>query len=178
VLLRRSAATRLVIAIADDGDLDAADAAAREYAKNIDPGAIQHVRALRRRRLIHLAAFVALTVTLGLAVRAFVTAYRRLPGALVAIRRVAPAVTFFVVHLGLLGGYMASNYENGSPLPFVLFGALLLPLLLILRAWSSLGSARFAARLGRGCAAIAATLGLAFVVVEQTSPLFLEAVGL
>jgi hypothetical protein len=178
VLLRRSAATRLVMTLADDGDLDAADAAGREFAGNIDPAAIKHAQAVRRRGHVHVAALGVLGVALGIAVLSLVAAYRLLPGALRAVRRIAHAVTFFLLYAGLLGGYLASIYENGRPLPFVLFAGFMLPLAVVFRMWSAVGSPRLAARAGRGLAAAAATLAVGFLVVEHVNPAYLEGFGL
>jgi hypothetical protein len=178
VLLRRTAATRLVMTLADDGDFDAADAAAREFANNIDPGAKKHARAVRRRGQVHVAALGALGVVLGMAGLSLVAARPSLAGALRAVRRIARPVTFFLVYAGLAGGYLASSYENSSSLPFVLFAAFMLPLVVMFRVWSAVGSPRLAARGARGAAAVAATLALGFLVVEKINPIYLEGFGL
>jgi hypothetical protein len=178
VLLRRGAATKLVMTLADDGEFDAADAAGQEFAKNIDSGAIKHAKAVRRRSHVHVAAMGALGVALGIAVLSLVAAHRLLAGALRSVRGIAPVVTFFLLYTGLVGGYLASRYENSSSLPFVLFAAFMLPLVAIFRAWSAVGSPRLAARTGRALAAVASTLALAFLVVEHINPTFLEGFGL
>jgi hypothetical protein len=90
----------------------------------------------------------------------------------------AAVVIFFLVNAGLVGGYLASRYENSSSVPFVLFAAFMLPMLVIFRAWSAVGSPRLAVRVGRGVAAAAATVALAFLVVEQVNPTYLEGFGL
>jgi hypothetical protein len=101
-----------------------------------------------------------------------------LTGALGAVRRSAPVIAFFVIYAGLVGGYLASSYENSSSLPFLVFAAFMLPLLVIFRVWSAVGSPRPAARIGRGIMAVAATLALGFLVVEQINPTYLEGFGL
>jgi hypothetical protein len=178
VLLRRSAATKLVMTLADAGDFDAADAAGREFAKNIDPGAVKHARAVRLRSHVHVAALGALGVAIGIAVLSLVAAHRLLTGAFGAVRRIAPVVTFFFLYAGLFGGYVASTYENGSPLPFVLFAGLMLPLVVLFRMWSAVGSPRLPARVGRGVAAVIASLAVGFLVVEHVNPAYLEGFGL
>jgi hypothetical protein len=178
VLLRRGAATKLVMSLAEAGDFDAADAAGREFAKNIDPGAVKHVAAVRRRRHVHVAAWAALGVALGFALLSLLAARRGIPGAVRAVRRLAPVISFFLVYAGLFGGYLASSYENSTPLPFFLFAGFMLPLVVIFRLWSAVGSARLVARTGRGAAAVAATLALGFLVVEQVNPAYLEGFGL
>jgi hypothetical protein len=178
VLLRRSAATRLVMTLADAGEFDAADAAGREFAKNIDPASIKHVAAVRRRAHVHVVALGVLAVALGLAVLSLVAARRLLAAALRAAGAIARLVAFFLLYAGLAGGYLASSYENGSPLPFMLFAGLMLPLVLLLRMWSAVGSPRLAARIGRALAAVGATLAVGFLVVEHVNPAYLEGFGL
>ena len=178
VLLRRVAATKLVMTLADDGDFDGADAAGREFAKNIDPAAIKHAQAVRRRSHAHVAALVALGIALGIAVVSLVSGRRLLAEALRAVRRIGRVLAFFLLYTGLVGGYLASSYENGNPLPFVLFAASMLPLLVLFRMWSAVGSPRPAARVGRGVAAVAATIAVAFLVVEHVNPAYLEGFGL
>jgi hypothetical protein len=178
ILLRRGAATRLVIALADEGRLDEADAAGREFAKNIDPAAIKHAHAVRLRAHVDAVARTVLGVILGIATLSIVAARRAIAAAVGRIRDVASPIAFFVLYVGLMGGYLASSYENGSALPFVLFATCMLPLLAIFRVWSAAGSAHVAARAGRGIAAITATLALAYIVVEHVNPAYLEGYGL
>jgi hypothetical protein len=178
VLLRRTAATRLVMGLADAGDFEAAEAAAREFAHNIDPQAIKHVRAVRRRGHVHVAALGALGVALACLVTSLVVRRRSVMGALPTVRRIAPVVMFFFGYAGVVGGYLATTYENGSANPFLLFAVVMIPFAMILRVWSAVGSPRVAARAFRGGAAMAATLAVGFLVVEQVNPSFLEGFGL
>ncbi len=178
VLLRRTAATRLVMGLADAGDFEAAEAAAAEFARNIDPQAIKHVRAVRRRGHVHVAALGALGVALGLLVTSLVARRRSVIGALPSVRRMVPVVLFFFGYAGAVGGYLATTYENGSASPFLLFAAVMMPFAMILQVWNAVGSPRLAARASRGIAAVAATLALGFLVVEQVNPSFLEGFGL
>jgi hypothetical protein len=178
VLLRRGAATRLVMTLADDGDFDGADAAAREFASNIDLLAVKHARAVRRRSHVHVAGLGALVIALGIAGRSLVAARRSLSGALRAVRRIAPVIVCFLLYAGLAGGCLASSYENSSSLPFVWFAAFMLPLVVVFRMWSAVGSPSLAARVGRGLAAVAATLAVGFLVVEHVNPAYLDGFGL
>jgi hypothetical protein len=164
--------------LADAGDFDAADAAGREFAKNIDPGAVKHVRAVRRRARVHVAALGVLAAALGIAALSLVAARRLLGGALRAVRRIARLAAFFLLYAGLVGGCLASSYENGSPLPFALFAGFMLPLVILFRLWSAVGSPRLAARVGRALAAVGATLAVGFLVVEHVNPAYLEGFGL
>ncbi len=178
ILLRRGAATKLVIALADAGDFDAADAAAMEFARTIDPAAAKHARAVRRRSKGDVVALASLAAALGVAVVSLVAARRSLAKALGTTRRVATPVALFLLYSGVIGGYLASSYENGSSLPFVLFAGFMLPLVVIFRTWGVVGSPRVAARAARAFAAVAATLALAFLVVEHVNPAYLEGFGL
>jgi hypothetical protein len=178
VLLRRSAATKLVMTLADEGDLDAADAMGRAFAKNIDPAAIKYAQAVRRRSHVHVVALGLLGVALAIALSSLALAHRLLTGAFESVRSIAPVFAFFLINVGLLGAYLASSYENSSGLPFVLFAALMLPLLILFRAWSAVGSGHVTARLGRGALAAVATIALGFLVVEHVNPAYLEAFGL
>ncbi len=164
--------------LADEGDLDAADAMARTFAKNIDPAAIKYASAVRRRARVHVVALGLLSVVLAIVVSSLVIARRRLPRALRSVRRIAPVFAFFLGNLGLLGAYLASSYENSSGLPFIVFGALMLPLLILFRLWSAIGSSSLAARLGRAGLAAVASVALGFLAVEQVNPLYLGAFGL
>lgn len=178
VLLRRSAATRLVTALADDGKFDEAEAAAREFADNIDPQAIKHVRAVRRRGRVHVIALGALGVTLALLLVSLLARWRSLTRALPTLRRAAPVVVFFFAFAGAVGGYLATRYENGSAEPFLIFSGVMIPFAMMLRAWSFVGSARLPARVARGVAALAGTVAIGFLVVEVVNPSFLQSFGL
>jgi hypothetical protein len=176
VLPARSFVPRLAYAQAPP--FDAADAAGRDFAKNIDPRAITYVKVARRRSHVHVVALGLLSVALAITLLSLALAHRLLAAAFGSVRRVAPPVAFFLVNFGLFGAYLASCYENSSGLPFVLFAAFLLPLLILFRVWSAVGSPRLMARLGRGALAAVATVALGFLVVERVNPLYLGALGL
>ena len=178
VLLRRSAATKLVMGLADARDFEAAEAAAHDFADNIDPQAIKHVRAVRRRGHVHVAALGALGGALAFLVTSLVARRRLVMAALPTVRRIAPVVTLFFAYAGAVGGYLATTYENGSANPFLLFAAVMIPFAMILRVCCAVGSPRLAARASRGVTAVAATLAVGFLVVEQVNPSFLEGFGL
>ncbi len=178
VLLRRTAATILVMGLADAGDFEAAEAAVREFAHNIDPQAIKHVRAVRRRGHVHVAALGALGVALAFLLTSLVARRRSVMQALPTVRPIAPVIVFFFGYAGAVGGYLATTYENGSAAPFLLFAAVMIPFAMILRLWSAVGSPRLTARASRGVTAVAATLAAGFLVVEQVNPSFLEGFGL
>jgi hypothetical protein len=178
ILLRRGAASRLVIALADAGDLDAADDAARAFAKNIDPLAVKHAKAVRRRSGVNVASLAVLGVALGVALLGVVSGGGASPRALAAVGRAAPFLAVYLAWVGLVGGYLASTYENGSPAPFLLFALVMGPLVVLLRVWSAVGSRSLAARVGRGVTAAVATFAVAFLVVEHVNVSYLEGFGL
>jgi hypothetical protein len=178
ILLRRGAATRLVIALADAGDLDAADAAARDFAKNIDPLAMAHAKAVRRRGGVNIAAIALLGVALGVALLGIVSGGGATRRAVAAVGRTVPTLGFYLAYVGLVGEYLASTYENGSPLPFLLFALAMVPLVALLRVWSAVGSRAVLARVGRGVAAVAATIAVGFLVVEHVNVACLSGFGL
>ena len=178
VLLRRSAATKLVRTLADAGDLDAADAAGREFVKNIDPLAIKHAEAVRRRGHAHVVARISLGVALGIAALSLARARALLANAVLAVRRLGAVFLFFFLYSGIVGGYLASRYENGSPLPFLVFAAFMLPVAMLFRAWSAIGSPSLVARAGRVGLAVTATLATGFLVLEQVNPAYLAGVGM
>jgi hypothetical protein len=178
VLVRRVAASRLVVALADRGDVDAADAAAREFAKNIDPAAPRHLAAVRKRASVHRVAVVALASALAVALASLARAGRAAAVALGALRRIWPLALLYAAYVALAGGYLASDYENGDPAPFYLFGASLLPVLALFRAWSAVGSRGAAARAGRAIAAVTVTAAIGVLVVELDNPAYLQGFGL
>ena len=81
--------------LADAGDFEAAEAAVREFAQNIDPLAIKHVRAVRRRGHVHVAALGALGVALGFLLTSLVARRRSVMQALPTVRPIAPVIVFF-----------------------------------------------------------------------------------
>jgi len=178
VLLRRAAATKLVVDLADAGDVDAADAAGREFARNVDPRALAHAAAVRRRLLVHPFAVAALLVPLALAAVGLATGRRKLRGSAPPLRRLAPVAGVFLLQTGLVGAWLATRYENGSPVPFVVFAACLAPLLATFRAWGAVGSRRVEARAARGVLAALAVVALGFLVVERVNPAYLAGFGL
>lgn len=177
-LLRRGAATRLVIILADGGDFDSADAAAKEFERDIDPGAIKYAHAVRRRSGVHTVALVAVAAVSGIALVSVARAGRRIKSAWPAARRALPVVGFFFAYAAIVGGFLASSYENSSAVPFWLFASLMGPLALGLRLWGALGSPRVEARIGRAVAAVAVTVAVGFLVVEHVNPSYLEGFGL
>jgi hypothetical protein len=101
-----------------------------------------------------------------------------LPGAARAVRSLSPIALALGAYSALAGAALASFYEGGRGAPFVWLGAAIVPLALVSRAWSAVGSNRTAARLGRAAVCGAAMLAAAFLVLAGVDPTYLEGFGL
>ena len=84
----------------------------------------------------------------------------------------------FVSWTALVGGALASNYEEGNSTPFLLFGLAVGPIAMLARAWSTVGSDRTAARTGRVVVSAASVFGAAFLLLEAIDVRYLEGFGL
>ena len=95
-----------------------------------------------------------------------------------ALRDLAPVALPFVAFMAIPGGLLAAKYESGNAAPFYLLGAAALPLVLVARAWSAVGSATQGARLGRSVLCAATVAATAFTVLDRLDPRYLEGFGL
>jgi len=179
-LTGRLAERELVDALASSGRLDEAAAEARTHSSKLDARFVQQMgrlttrRAVRRGALVVLAAFGVLAlVALG---RAAVR--RSLGEAARALRDLAPVALPFVAFVAIAGGLLATKYESGNSRPFFLLGAAVLPLVLLARAWSAVGSQTRPARLGRSLLCAATVAATAFTLLDQLDPQYLEGFGL
>jgi hypothetical protein len=176
----RLAERELVDAMAANGDIAAAAAEALTHTNLLDPGFLRRVNMLLRRRWERRIAVTLLATFLALATAAIVRAQRRmmLAPAAHALRGLVPIALPFVVFVALGGGVLASQYESGNAQPFVLLGAAALPLLLVTRAWSAVGSQRPVARVSRAVLCGATVLAAAFTLLDVINPEYLEGFGL
>jgi hypothetical protein len=176
----RLAEREIVDTLVSQGRLDEASAEATSHANRLDPLFVKQTRALLRRRALRAAAILELCGFGGLAAIALVRAFRR--GALgevrTAIRSLAPVAAAFAVYLAAAGGLLASKYESGHAAPFVHLALAVLPLLLLARAWGSVGSSRRAARAARAALCAISVFAAAFVLLDAESPTYLEGFGL
>jgi hypothetical protein len=176
----RLAAREIVDALVATGHLDEASAEAATHADLLDPGFLKQTRAIVRRRTIRWTALAELGGFAALAGVALLRGFRR--GALgqagTALRRIAPVAALFVVYLAGLGGLLASQYETGNAAPFVGLGLVVLPLLLLARAWSAVGSSGAGARAGRAVVCAVTVLAATFVLLDTVHPSYLEGFGL
>jgi hypothetical protein len=170
----------LVEGLAEAGRLGDAAAEAHAHEKLLDPGVVRGVDVLVRRKWLRRTALALLMVFATLAAVSLMRARRRgaLRDAGRALGAFAPVALSFTVFVAAAGGFLASRYESGNARPFLLFGVLALPLMLVARAWSAVGSPRPAARVVRASICAATLLGAAFVLLDVVSPEYLEGFGL
>ena len=170
----------LVETLAAGGAIEEAAAEARAHASLLEPRFLRGIGQLVHRRWMRRAAIAVIGGFLGLAAMALERARRRraLGETARALRVVAPVAVPFAAFVGLAGGALASRYESGNAGPFLLLGGATLPLVLVARAWGSVGSSWPAARVGRALLCSATVLAAAFVLLDVVSPEYLEGFGL
>lgn len=179
VVARKAARDLVALQLARD-DLAAADAAVRLAGGRADPQLRQSVSRAMRRRHLHTASISLLALVLLLAARAIVVATRR--GALSPVRgalaRTWRLALGYAAYVAIAGAALASGYEAGTTRPFLTFGAVLLPIVLVARAWAAAGRATVAARSARAALCGIAVVGAGFLVLEWVDIAFLEGMGL
>jgi hypothetical protein len=179
-LTARLAERELVDTLAALGRVDEAAAEARLHANRLDPRFVRQVARLLVRRALRYGALAVLGLFVVLASAALARAGQRgrLGDVRRALRKIAPVALLFAFFVAVGGGILASNYESGNAAPFLMLGGAVLPLVLLARAWGVAGSARTAARVGRALLCSAAVPAAAFVLLEETNPLYLAGFGL
>jgi hypothetical protein len=179
-LISRLAERDILDTLIAKGNIASAARELHAHESQVDWRFAKQVRKLERRLWLRAAALGELILFAALATLAFVRAQRKrlLGSAFDALRGFAPAVVAFSAFVGIGGGLLASQFEAGDGFPFFLLGAAVAPLVLLGRAWSAVGSAGAAARVGRGILCAASTLATAFVLLEFCSPIYLEGFGL
>ncbi|HEY8041528.1 MAG TPA: hypothetical protein VIF15_17095 [Polyangiaceae bacterium] len=179
-LTSRLAERELVDALVAAGHVDQAAAEARARANRLDPRFAQQVQRLIVRRAVRRIALGVLAVFAALVVLGLARAQRRrtLGQAWQAVRPLVPVSLLFVAFTALGGGYLASRYESGNAEPFLLLGAATLPLVLVARAWSAVGSQSAGPRAARAALCGATVVAAAFVLLEAVNPAYLEGFGL
>jgi hypothetical protein len=161
------------------GDLASAEAVVATSPR-ADPKLVRDVRRAVRRRAIHIGAIAVIAAALALAALAVGRAARagRLGAVLGATRRSTALVLGFAAYVAVAGGLLATGYEDGNARPFLLFGAALLPILLVARAWAAAGAPSRSARGLRAALCATSALGAAFLVLEHVDVIYLEGLGL
>ncbi len=179
-LTARLAAREIVDTLLAEDRLDEASAEAASHADLLEPAFVKQTRAVVRRRTIRWAAIAELTGFGALAGVALFRGLRRgaMAATAVAVRRIAPVIGAFVLYLAGLGGLLASQYETGNAAPFVGLGLVVLPLLLLARAWGAVGSPAAGARIGRAALCAVSVFAATFVLLDAVHPSYLEGFGL
>jgi hypothetical protein len=179
-LTARLAERELVDALVASGRIDDAVAEARSHDTRLDPRFVRGIAKLPLRRSVRRASIAVLALFAALSVLGLVRASRRgaLGTAVSELRKLAPVAAVFIAFIALAGGLLASQYEAGNAQPFLYLGAVVLPLLLLARAWSAVGSQTSSARAGRAALCGASVAAAAFVLLEQIDPQYLQGFGL
>jgi len=176
----QTAARELVALQLARGDLAAADAARRLAGSRADPQLARVVSRALRRRWLHRASVAILTVIVLMAARACAFAARR--GSLAAVRHAVKQTSgiaaAYAAYVALGGALLASGYEAGTARPFLSFGAALVPIVLLARAWAAAGASHAAARHARASLCGLGAVAAAFLVLETVDVTFLEGMGL
>ena len=173
-LTMRLAEHELVDALVAQGRLDEAIAEVTAHPTRLDNKFVIRVKRLRTRRAVRLVALGVLGAFGALVLFGLLRGRRQLGEAARAVRALAPTAILFVGFVAAGGGLLASKYETGNAEPFLLFGAGLLPIILVARAWSAVGSQAPAARIGRSFLCAATVAAAAFMLLESVNPQYLE----
>ena len=179
-VVAQKAARDLVVLRLGRGDLAGAEEAVRVAGRRADPQLDGDVRRAVRRQKMHIAAIAVLLAMVVLAVRAAFAAARRgaaaqMRGAVAKTWRLALA---YAAYVAVGGALLASGYEAGTTKPFLYFGIVLVPIVLLARAWAAAGSQSAGARGGRAALCAMAAAAAAFLVLEGVDVTFLEGMGL
>lgn len=179
-LTSRLAERELVDAYVGQGRVDEAIAEATAHSTRLDPKFVRQVKRLAVRRGVMRFATIVLVAFGVMSILALLRAGQRktLGQAWTALRELAPAALGFVAFVAVAGGVLASQYESGNSTPFFLLGGAVLPLVLLARAWSAVGSQTRAARLGRALLCAATVVAAAFMLLEKVYPDYLVGFGL
>lgn len=145
-----------------------------------DAQLVRDVHRVVRRHTLHTIAIAALALAFGLAATAVVRAGRagRLRSVLAQTRAASRLVVVYATYVAVAGAALASGYEDGTSLPFLLLGVVLVPLLFIARTWGAAGSTARSARAFRAALCATSAVAAAFLVLERTDVTYLEGLGL
>jgi hypothetical protein len=179
-LTARLAERELVDVLVSTGRIDEAAAEARAHANRLDARFVRQVTRLLVRRKVR---FGAVAILAGFALLAGVGLARAARGGTLGaagreLKKIAVPAAIFVGVVAVGGGMLASNYESGNSGPFLLLGGAVIPLVLVARAWAAVGSNDAAARIARSLLAAAATLAIAFLLLDAAHPEYLAGFGL
>jgi len=179
-LTQRLAERELIDALVATGRIDEAAAEATAHKTRLDPRFVKQVGRLIVRRAVRWGSIGVLATFALLAVAGLARAgmRRKLGMALRELRKLSPVAALFVAFVAVAGGVLASKYESGNAAPFLVLGAGVLPLLLVARAWSAVGSQTAAARAARALLCGATVIAAAFMLLDWLGPQYLPGFGL
>ena len=95
-----------------------------------------------------------------------------------AVKQTSGIAAAYAAYVALGGALLASGYEAGTARPFLSFGAALVPIVLLARAWAAAGASHAAARRARASLCGLGAVAAAFLVLETVDVTFLEGMGL
>ncbi|HEV3190059.1 MAG TPA: hypothetical protein VGY54_06155 [Polyangiaceae bacterium] len=179
-LTAQLAAREIVATLVARGELAKAESEAITRADRLDSKFVAQVGRLVRRRFLRAGSLFELGLFVTLVCIALFRAPKVPTRARVSstLRKLAPLTLAFAAFLGVVGGVMASKYESGNAVPFLLLGLVALPLVLLAGAWAAVGSTRAPARVGRALLCGASVVATAFVLLDAYRPTYLEGFGL
>lgn len=183
-IVGKKAARDLVTMQLASGDLEGAQAtvALATAHGRADERLARDVRRVARRGRLHQGALaIVLLVTLA-ALGAVARAARKSAearGAIAAsVGKISRIAIAYAIYVAVGGAILASRYDTGTGTPFLVLGIVIVPLVLLARAWGAAGRAGGTARAARATACAASAMAAAFLVLEGVNGAFLEGMGL
>ena len=168
---------RLVACCQARGELSGAVAAVDRWG-DVAPDVRDHVHVLYRRQRLGWGAYGVLAVTLALGVAAIARLALRTRSAYEVGRSIVhPYALPFALYVAGAGALAVSAYDGTDPRPFFLFGAGIVVIGSIARAWRVAHPA-LRARVAFAIWGALAVAALAFVALAQSDAVYLESFGL
>jgi hypothetical protein len=180
-VIAKKAARDLVTMQLAKGDLAAAQATVALAGPRADDKLAKDVARIVRRRQVHLGSIVVLAAVALLAGFGIARALRRANGRATiaaALSKTTGIAIVYAAYVAISGAVLASSYEAGTSAPFLVLGIVIVPLVLVARAWGAAGTTNAGARAGRAVACAASAMAAAFLVLETINASFLEGMGL
>jgi hypothetical protein len=176
VVTARVAASDLVDAYVEAGDLALALDAAHGYPRLVDQDRETTIRRLMRRRPLRWVASGDLALLCTFALLAIARPGRA--AALRGVRKIAPMALAFAAFACGVGGLLASSYEQTSPYPFTSMFPTVFVVILLARCSSANGSSAPIARTLRATVAFSGIFAAAFLLLDHMDPVYLQGFGL
>lgn len=180
-VIAKKAARDLVTMQLAKGDLAAAQGTVALAGARADEKLAKDVARVVRRRQVHVGSIVVLVLVAVLAALGIARALR-VPGSratiAAALSKTTKIAIVYAAYVAVSGAVLASSYEAGTGAPFLVLGIVIVPLVLVARAWGAAGATGAAARAGRAIACAASAMAAAFLVLETINASFLDGMGL